>query len=127
LERKLVYLAIANSLEQLKAKFLSPRSLAYPQPGSDGQSGRPGISTGAAIAAGAGAAAAAGATSSSGSNKVFSSNPTYSKGNTVTDEDLQKLSEALFIKDVNNANKYITINLQKTTNGNNPKDEAPQP
>lgn len=60
-------------------------------------------------------------------NRVFSSNPTYSKGNTVTDEDLQKLSESLFIKDVNNANRFITLNLQKKTTGSSATDEAPQP
>ncbi|XP_011498918.1 PREDICTED: poly(U)-specific endoribonuclease homolog [Ceratosolen solmsi marchali] len=103
-------------------------SLVHPQPGNAGQSGRPSISTGAAIgAAGIGGAALAGAAATSNSGKVFSSNPTYSKGNAITDEDLQKLSEALFIKDVNNANKYITLNLQKTTTGSNSKDEAVQP
>lgn len=58
---------------------------------------------------------------------MFVSNPTYSKGNTVTDEDLEKLSEALFIKDSNNANKHITLNLQKKTTGSSTTDEAPQP
>lgn len=33
----------------------------------------------------------------------------------------------MFIKDTNNANKYITLNVQKQTTGSNPKDEAPQP
>lgn len=59
--------------------------------------------------------------------RMFVSNPTYSKGNTVTDEDLEKLSEALFIKDSNNANKHITLNLQKKTTGSSTTDEAPQP
>lgn len=104
----------------------------YPKPGAAGQPSRPGISTGAAAAGGAalaGGAIAAGAAAASAGNfgKTYSSNPTYSKGNTVTDEDLEKLSESLFIKDVNNANKYITLNLQKQTSGSNPKDEAPQP
>ncbi|XP_058809660.1 endoribonuclease CG2145-like [Phymastichus coffea] len=61
------------------------------------------------------------------SGKTYSRNPTYSQGNTVTDEDLEKLSEALFMKDANNANGYITLNLQKQTSGSSPKDEAPQP
>jgi len=58
---------------------------------------------------------------------VYSSNPTYSKGNTVTDEDLEKLSEALYIKETNNANRFITINLQKQTTSSNPTDQASQP
>ncbi|XP_046737018.1 endoribonuclease CG2145-like [Diprion similis] len=93
----------------------------YGQPGHQGaqQPGRTGPSTGGAIAAGAVGGAVAATT--------FSSNPTYSKGNTVTDEDLIKLAESLFIKDVNNANRYITLNLQKRTTGNNLADEAPQP
>lgn len=61
------------------------------------------------------------------SGKSYSSNPTYSRGNTVTDEDLEKLSEALYIKESNNANQYITINLQKQTTSSNPTDQAPQP
>ncbi|XP_034952354.1 poly(U)-specific endoribonuclease homolog [Chelonus insularis] len=63
----------------------------------------------------------------SGQNKIYSSNPTFSKGNTVTDEDLEKLSEALFIKDSNNAFKHIQLNLQKQTSSSSSKDEAPEP
>lgn len=74
-------------------------------------------------AAGANGAAIASATT----RKVYSSNPTYSKGNTVTDEDLEKLSEALYIKETNNANRHITVNLQKQTTSNSPTDQAPQP
>lgn len=59
--------------------------------------------------------------------KAYSSNPTYSKGNIVTDEDLEKLSEALYIKEANNPNRYVTINLQKQTTSSSPKDEASQP
>jgi len=59
--------------------------------------------------------------------KVFSSNPTYSKGNIVTDEDLEKLSETLYIKETNNANRYITVNLQKRTSSSSPTDQASQP
>ncbi|KAL7294733.1 hypothetical protein TKK_0012025 [Trichogramma kaykai] len=84
---------------------------------------RPG--TGAAVVAGGAAIAAGGAVAAA--SGAFSSNPTFSKGKTVTDEDLEKLSEALFIKDTNNANKYIKLNLQKSTSGSNPKDEAPLP
>lgn len=83
------------------------------------QPGRTGLATGLAGAAAAGAAGAAASR--------FSANPTFSKGNTVTDEDLEKLSEALFIKDANNAMKHITLNLQKQTTGSSPVDEAPQP
>lgn len=86
-------------------------------PGQASGSG-PGLRTGAAVAGGA--AVAAGAT-------TYSSNPVYSKGNGVTDDDLIKLSEALFIKDSNNANRYITLNLQKQATGSNDADQAPQP
>ncbi|XP_001607440.2 poly(U)-specific endoribonuclease homolog [Nasonia vitripennis] len=106
----------------------SQQQFDYTKPGNagTGQSGRPGIAgTGAAVAGGAAIGAAAVGAANSG--KTYSSNPTFSKGNTITDDDLEKLSEALFIKDVNNANKYITLNLQKQTTGQSPKDEAPQP
>jgi hypothetical protein len=67
-------------------------------------------------------------TAASGFTKtIYSSNPTYSKGNTVTDEDLEKLSEALYIKETNNANRFITVNLQKQTTSGNPTDQASQP
>lgn len=99
--------------------------------------GRP-SSPGSTAGAGAGAAAAAGAiggggggssrgTAASDSTRTtYSSNPTYSKGNTVTDEDLEKLSEALYIKETNNANQFVTLNLQKRTSSGSPTDEAPQ-
>lgn len=59
--------------------------------------------------------------------RTYSSNPTYSKGNTVTDEDLEKLSEALYIKETNNnANQYVTLNLQQKTTSSSPTDQAPQ-
>lgn len=94
----------------------------YGQPGHQGaqQPSRTGAAAGIA-------GAAAGAVGGAAGNQVFSSNPKYSKGNTITDDDLQKLSEALYIKDVNNANRYITLNLQKKTTGSSPVDEAPQP
>ncbi|KAM0736971.1 Endoribonuclease [Formica fusca] len=59
--------------------------------------------------------------------KIYSSNPIYSKGNIVTDEDLEKVSEALYIKETNNANSYIRINLQKQTTSSNLMDQASQP
>ncbi|XP_011261933.2 poly(U)-specific endoribonuclease homolog [Camponotus floridanus] len=62
-----------------------------------------------------------------GVTRMYSSNPTYSKGNIVTDEDLEKLSEALYIKDINNVNQYITVNLQKQTTSSNLMDQASQP
>ncbi|XP_076752183.1 uncharacterized protein LOC143424169 [Xylocopa sonorina] len=118
----------------------APKQPGYPgqpQPGpqTPTQPGKPGLSTGkiagGALAAGALAGGALAAGSGTGTttanNKVYSSNPTYSKGNTITDEDLEKLSEALFIKDNNNANKYITINLQKQTTSSSTTDDAPQP
>ncbi|XP_015428900.1 PREDICTED: poly(U)-specific endoribonuclease homolog [Dufourea novaeangliae] len=103
---------------------------AQPRPQTPAQPGRTRPSTGAiaggALAGGALAgAAAAGAASSA--NKAYSSNPTYSKGNTITDEDLEKLAEALFIKDNNNANRHITLNLQKQTSSSSTTDDAPQP
>ncbi|KAG7199329.1 hypothetical protein KM043_018177 [Ampulex compressa] len=108
----------------------SPTQPDLTRPGIGGTAAR-GTSAGGALAGGALAggalagAAAAGAASSAA--KVYSSNPTYSKGNTITDEDLEKLSEALYIKDTNNANRHITLNLQKKTTGSSPTDEAPQP
>ncbi|CAG5103671.1 Similar to CG2145: Poly(U)-specific endoribonuclease homolog (Drosophila melanogaster) [Cotesia congregata] len=76
------------------------------QPSKPGSPSSPGA--GAAVGAatvGVGAAAIAG-----GSKKVYSSNPIYSKGNTVTDDDLEKLSEALFLKDNNNAFNLLKVN-----------------
>lgn len=93
------------------------------QPGNiqpTSQPGKSGISTGAAAGAAVGAAADA-------AGQKYSSNPTFSKGDTITNEDLEKLAEALFIKDSNNAMKYITLNIQKQTTGSSPVDEAPQP
>ncbi|XP_044579546.1 poly(U)-specific endoribonuclease homolog isoform X2 [Cotesia glomerata] len=93
------------------------------RPSPDQSLTRPGAGAAVGAAAvGVGAAAIAG-----GSKKAYSSNPIYSKGNTVTDEDLEKLSEALFLKDNNNAFKYITMDLQKQTHSDNSKDEAPLP
>lgn len=40
---------------------------------------------------------------------------------------MEKLSEALFIKDNNNANRHVTLNLQKQTTSSSTVDEAPQP
>ncbi|RLU15786.1 hypothetical protein DMN91_011542 [Ooceraea biroi] len=71
--------------------------------------------------------ASRGTAASDSTRTTYSSNPTYSKGNTVTDEDLEKLSEALYIKETNNANRYVTINLQKQTTSGSPTDQAPQP
>lgn len=117
----------------------STRQPAYPnqpvQPQTPTQPGkRPspgtiagGAIAGGAIAGGALAAGAAGAAATTKNDKVYSSNPTYSKGNAITDEDLEKLSEALYIKDTNNANKYITLNLQKQTTSASTTDDAPQP
>ncbi|XP_024882927.1 poly(U)-specific endoribonuclease homolog [Temnothorax curvispinosus] len=103
-----------------------------PQPNRPASPGAGGAAAAAAGAAG-GAAAVAGAAAatdrvSDPTKKVYSSNPTYSKGNTVTDEDLEKLSEALYIKETNNnANQHITVNLQKQTTSSSLTDQAPQP
>ena len=100
--------------------FSTGRTSTTPQP-------RKPISTGALAGAAGGAAVAGAAAAGAVAGQTFSSNPTFSKGNTITNEDLEKLSEALFIKDTNNAMKHITLNLQKQTTGNSPVDEAPQP
>ncbi|XP_050477099.1 endoribonuclease CG2145-like isoform X2 [Bombus huntii] len=103
---------------------------SQPRPSTPTQPGRTGPSTGAiaggALAGGALAGAAV-AGAAAANKKTYSSNPTFSKGNTITDEDLEKLSEALFIKDNNNANRYITLNLQKQTSSSSTTDDAPQP
>ncbi|KAL0103442.1 hypothetical protein PUN28_017600 [Cardiocondyla obscurior] len=97
------------------------------RPGQSNLPVSPGVAAAGGAAAVAGAAAAADRVSDS-TKKVYSSNPTYSKGNTVTDEDLEKLTEALYIKETNNnANQYVTVNLQKQTSSSNPTDQAPQP
>ncbi|XP_043274433.1 poly(U)-specific endoribonuclease homolog [Venturia canescens] len=93
-----------------------------PNPGQSPGSGS-GLRTGAAVAGGA----AAGAVAAGAAGTTYSSNPIYSKGKTVTDDDLIKLSEALFIKDTNNAYRYITLNLQKKTTSSDTTDQAPQP
>ena len=101
---------------------------AQPRPQTPTQPGQSKPSTGA-IAGGAlaGGALAGAAVAGAASTTKYSSNPTYSKGNTITDEDLEKLSEALFIKDTNNANKYITLNLQKQTTSSSTTDDASEP
>ncbi|XP_014218463.1 poly(U)-specific endoribonuclease homolog [Copidosoma floridanum] len=97
------------------------------KPGDQPTTAKPsGLSPGAVVAAG-GAAAAAGTIEANAGKSTYQMNPVYSKGIGVTDEDLEKLSEALFLRDVNNAYKYITLNLQKKTKSSNPKDEAPEP
>ncbi|XP_067012848.2 endoribonuclease CG2145 isoform X2 [Anabrus simplex] len=45
----------------------------------------------------------------------------------VPDEALQKFSEEIFDKDVNNAYKFIRVNYQSRTRSNSLKDEAPLP
>lgn len=90
------------------------------------RSALPGVAAAGTIVARTGATVITDHVSDS-TRKVYSSNPTYSKGNTITDEDLEKLSEALYIKESNNANRYITINLQKQTTSSSPTDQAPQP
>ncbi|KAK0098906.1 hypothetical protein PV326_000067 [Microctonus aethiopoides] len=85
------------------------------------------ISSGIGSAMGAGTATTTVTATSTTNTNVYSSNPVFSKGNTVTNEDLEKLSEALFIKDNNNAWRYITLNLQKKTSSGSTVDESPQP
>lgn len=98
------------------------------RPDQSRQPNRP-ASPGTATAGSAAAVAGTAVTDrvSDSTKKVYSSNPTYSKGNTVTDEDLEKLSEALYIKETNNANQYTTVNLQKQTTSSSLTDQAPQP
>lgn len=45
----------------------------------------------------------------------------------VNDDELRDFSETLLSKDVNNAAKYVTINLQKMTSSRSTVDEAPLP
>ncbi|XP_075973577.1 uncharacterized protein LOC142974889 [Anticarsia gemmatalis] len=52
---------------------------------------------------------------------------TNSNGNTVTDAELQTLSEELLRKDTNNAARYITINYQEKTTSQSSQDKAPLP
>lgn len=52
---------------------------------------------------------------------------TNSQSPDVTDEELREFSETLLTKDVNNAAKYVTINLQGKTTSRSNKDEAPLP
>lgn len=57
--------------------------------------------------------------------KLESSNDS-SDGN-VSDNELLEFSETLLSKDVNNAAKYVTINLQNTTTTSSKDDKAPLP
>ncbi|RZC32232.1 XendoU domain containing protein [Asbolus verrucosus] len=45
----------------------------------------------------------------------------------VRDDDLREFSEALLTKDVNNAARYVTINVQSKTTSRSERDEAPLP
>lgn len=45
----------------------------------------------------------------------------------VTDDELREFSETLLSKDVNNAAKYVTLNVQKMTTSRSTVDEAPLP
>lgn len=45
----------------------------------------------------------------------------------ATDDELREFSEALLKKDVNNAMKYVTVNLQGKTISRSSVDEAPLP
>lgn len=47
--------------------------------------------------------------------------------NSVTDTEIQNLSEELLRKDINNAAKYITVNYQEKTTSSSTEDKAPQP
>jgi len=102
------------------------RPLQPSQPSQFGRTESPRAATTASVTVTGATTKAAGAVLDS-HGKVYSANPIYSKGNTVTDEDLEKLSEALYIKETNNPNRYVTINLQKQTTSSSPTDEAPQP
>lgn len=113
---------------------VQPHPQSPNQPGPSPSRPSPGaIAAGGALAGAAGAAGvaaaagAAGSTTTTSNGNTYSSNPTYSKGNTITDDDLEKLAEALFIKESNNANRHITLNIQKRTSSSSPTDEAPQP
>ncbi|XP_044264435.1 poly(U)-specific endoribonuclease homolog isoform X2 [Tribolium madens] len=47
--------------------------------------------------------------------------------NEVTDDELRDFAETLLLKDVNNAAKYVTINLQSKTTSSSNRDAAPLP
>ncbi|XP_015114098.1 poly(U)-specific endoribonuclease homolog [Diachasma alloeum] len=58
---------------------------------------------------------------------IDSSRKSQKSANTVSNAKLERLSEALFSKDVHNAWGYIKINLQNQTTRNSPVDRAPEP
>ncbi|XP_046433294.1 mucin-1-like isoform X5 [Neodiprion fabricii] len=70
-----------------------------------------------------------GISSPSQNNGQGQSNPTYNWPMAVSDEELWNITEKLFSMDENNAQKYITLNLQNktTANSTNITDASPQP
>lgn len=75
-----------------------------------------------------------GETFSSGPLKIKQDNTTYNtpisqdqSNGDVNDDELRDFSEILLGKDINNAAKYVTINLQQMTSSRSTVDEAPLP
>ncbi|KAL4712706.1 hypothetical protein ACJJTC_008003 [Scirpophaga incertulas] len=60
-------------------------------------------------------------------SSIMNTNNQRNSGSTVTDAELQTLSEELLRKDTNNAARYITINYQGKTTSHSVEDKAPLP
>ena len=60
-------------------------------------------------------------------SSIVNNNHGTANSNTVTDAELEALSEELLRKDVNNAARYITINYQAKTTSHSTADLAPLP
>ncbi|KAJ8736209.1 hypothetical protein PYW08_006865 [Mythimna loreyi] len=60
-------------------------------------------------------------------SSIVNNNPGSTNTNTVTDAEIETLSEELLRKDTNNAARYITINYQAKTTSRSPVDLAPLP
>ncbi|XP_068626494.1 endoribonuclease CG2145-like [Battus philenor] len=60
-------------------------------------------------------------------SSIINNNNNQGSGSTVTNAELQILSEELLRKDINNAAKYLTINYQEKTSSQSNEDKAPQP
>lgn len=107
----------------------SPTPEARPgQPGSGHTGSNSRISPGGLAAGAVGVAGAAGVAGiANGAKKTYTTNPIYSKGNAITDDDLEKLTEALWLKDNNNAWRHVKVNLQRQTSSSSGKDEASEP
>jgi hypothetical protein len=64
---------------------------------------------------------------SRGNNQNRNATSNIPNSGEVKDDELREFSESLLNKDVNNAAKYVTINLQSKTTSRSERDEAPLP